>query len=125
MEKLMQFNNVKEASKLLDYISKNANEKVSKFLREYPIYFEEDYDLGDSTGNFSRMYESLIKTRKTIDEKEFLRQAEFQAVLLNTSELIPLIKLNGYVRNILINYGIELEKSKLMTPLERLIQYAY
>ena len=125
MEKLMQFNNVKEASKLLDYISKNANEKVSKFLREYPIYFEEDYDLGDSTGNFSRMYESLIKTRKTIDEKEFLRQAEFQAVFLDTSELIPLIKLNGYVRNILINYGIELEKAKLMTPLERLIQYAY
>ena len=125
MERLMQFNNVKEASKLLDYISKNANEKVSKFLREYPIYFEEDYDLGDSTGNFSRMYESLIKTRKTIDEKEFLRQAEFQAVLLDTSELIPLIKLNGYVRNILINYGIELEKVKLMTPLERLIQYAY
>lgn len=125
MEKLMQFNNVKEASKLLDYISKNANEKVSKFLREYPIYFEEDYDLGDSTGNSSRMYESLIKTRKTIDEKEFLRQAEFQAVLLDTSELIPLIKLNGYVRNILINYGIELEKAKLMTPLERLIQYAY
>lgn len=121
----MQFNNVKEASKLLDYISKNANEKVSKFLREYPIYFEEDYDLGDSAGNFSRMYESLIKTRKTIDEKEFLRQAEFQAVLLDTSELFSLIKLNGYVRNILINYGIELEKAKLMTPLERLIQYAY
>ena len=87
------------------------------------------FRLGMAFARGAKYRKGIAQDDKWITVKPNGENAKGRPVLLGDngemSELIPLIKLNGYVRNILINYGIELEKAKLMTPLERLIQYAY